>query len=411
MKRPSIALSLLLSACGAAAGSARPEVPPAASEAEVSTFARSSNALGFDLFRELRAEHPGNFALSPASLSTALGMTYGGARGTTASAMAQGLHVSTSPDETMRSAGALVRAFNDPSRTAYELSVANRLFGEATYAFAPAYLETTRDAFGAELERVDYLGAAEPARLGINRWVSERTHDRIPEILPSGSVDADTRLVLVNAVYFHGRWAVPFDPAATRDAPFHPTGDATVSVPTMHRAGGRYGEDEGVLLYELPYAGEDVSMLFVLPREAAGLDAVEAGLDAEDVDRWASRVGNNPRVEVSLPRFRIEGPPMALSAALSSLGMAEMFSDRADFSGMSAPNADPLFVSDVFHRVFVELNEEGTEAAAATGVVMATRAMPLDPPPRFVADHPFLFFLRDLHTGAILFAGRVRDPS
>lgn len=404
--------SLGLTACGGGSSStpgAHGSVEPA-NEGDPSAFARATNALGLDLFGEIRSEHPGNLALSPASLATALGMTYGGARGSTATAMASGLHVTTGPEDTMRAAGSLVRAWNDVARTDYELVVANRLFGEATYGFAPTFLTATRDGFGAELERVDFISGSEPARAGINRWVSDITHTRIPEILPGGSVTGDTRLVLVNAVYFHGRWAVPFDPSATRDAPFRPSPSSTVNVPTMHRTGGRYAERDGVQVFELPYAGEDLAMLFVLPAEGA-LDAIEADLDPSDVEGWASALGQEARLEVSLPRFRIETEPMALKAALSDLGMAEIFTDGADFSGMSLPGAEPLFVSDVYHRVFVELNEEGTEAAAATGVVMATRSMPMAPPPRFTADHPFLFFLRDLRTGAILFAGRVADPS
>lgn len=374
-------------------------------------FAASSNTFGLDVWRQLAEPGTRNLAISPASISTALAMTYGGARGTTATAMASGLHVSTGPEETMSAAGSLVRAWNDPSRTSYELAVANRLFGERGYVFQPAFLSATRDAFGAELERVDFVTASEPARVGINGWVSDMTHARIPEILPAGSVDDDTRLVLVNAVYFHGQWVVPFDPEATFDASFQTGSASTVNVPTMHRTGGRYGEDAGVQLYELPYAGDEVSMLFVLPRDRNGLPAIEASLDADDVARWAGLVHGTEDVEVALPRFRIETDPFSLRPALMRLGMSEIFEPHADFSGMSAPGEDPLFVSDVFHRVFVELNEEGTEAAAATAVVMTTESAAMVDPPRFLADHPFLFFLRDQRTGAILFAGRVADPS
>lgn len=399
-----------LTACGGATSS-EPTTPLAPVDAaDAAAFARASNSLGLDLFGQLRGDGTANLAISPASISTALAMTYGGARGDTARVMASGLHVTSGPDATLHAAGSLVRAWNDPDRSAYTLSVANRLFGERTYGFRPEFLTATREDFGAELELVDFVGASEPARASINSWVASRTHDRIPEILPGGSVDGDTRLVLVNAVYFHGRWAIPFDASATSEGTFTTATNDSVRVPMMRRSGGRYGEDAGVQLYELPYAGDEVSMLFVLPTDRGGLSALEASLDAADVARWASRVAPSDDVIVALPRFRLEGDPLSLKQALERLGMRDIFTPAADFSGMSAPGEQALFVSDVFHRVFVELDEEGTEAAAATAVVMTLESASAREPDRFIADHPFLFFLRDQRTGAILFAGRVANP-
>ncbi len=414
MNRLLLAASIALtSACGASAP-ARSTTPPIDAR-DARSFATASNATGLDVYRRLAAEQPGNLAISPASISTALAMTYLGARGDTADAMARGLHLSSTPDEAADLAGAAVRSFNDPSRTAYELSVANRLFGDGAYRFEPSFIQRTGDAFGADLAIVDFRGAAEDARGTINGWVSERTHERIDELLPSGSLTSDTRLVLVNAVYFHGRWAQPFDPDATYDAPFHaPTGDVT--APTMHRLGGRYGEVDEVQIYALPYAASEdghdaMSMLFVLPRQADGLRAIEAALDPDTLSRWTSALHETRDVEVALPRFRLDIEAFSLRSALSAMGMGPIFVDGADFSGMFAPAEESLYVSDVFHQVFVELNEEGTEAAAATGVVMTTESAMISEPPRFTADHPFLFFLRDDTTGAILFAGRVANPT
>lgn len=407
------AILALTSACGASASS-RPTTPPIDAH-DARSFATASNATGLDVYRRLAAEQPGNLAISPASISTALTMTYLGARGDTADVMARGLHLSSTPDHAADLAGAAVRDFNDPSRAAYQLSVANRLFGDGGYRFDPSFVQRTGDAFGADLAIVDFRGATEEARGTINGWVRDRTHERIDELLPAGSLTSDTRLVLVNAVYFHGRWAQPFDPDATYDAPFHaPSGD--VNAPTMHRIGGRYGEVDGVQLYELPYAASEdghdaMSMLFVLPRRADELSAIEAGLDAGTLSRWGAALHETRDVEVALPRFRMEIAAFSLRSTLTAMGMGPIFESSADFSGMYTPGEESIYVSDVFHQVFVELNEEGTEAAAATGVVMTTESAMISEPPRFTADHPFLFFLRDDATGAILFAGRMAQPS
>lgn len=375
-------------------------------------FATAMNALGLDVWRGLRAAgNEGNLVASPASIATALTMTYGGAGGATAEAMQSALHLAGSTEDSMIAAGAQVRAWNAP-RDAFELSVANRLFGDGRYGFRSEFVDATRTHFGAELARLDFRGAPDGARQEINHWVEGQTHDRIRDLLPEGSITDETRLVLVNAVYFHGAWASRFDAARTEERPFFARGSEEVSVPTMHREGGRYGEAEGVTLLELPYRGDELSMLFVLPRERDGLDALEARLDAETVAAWAASTGPSDDVQVALPRFRIATDSLALRPVLEALGMGVAFTDAADFTAMSEPGEVPLKISDVIHKAFVEVNEEGTEAAAATAVVMVMIESVSEPrmPPVFRADHPFLFFLRDVRTGAILFAGRVVDP-
>lgn len=406
-------LLVAIGGCGGATGAApRPTPHAAVDAADARAFASAANELGLDVWEQLRAEHGSqNLAISPASIGTALAMAYGGARGATASAMAATLHVGSPPSATMAAAGGLVRTWNDPSRTTYELAVVNRLFGASDYAFEDAYLAATREQMGAELQRLDFAHAPDASRVTINDWVSAQTHARIQDLLPAPAVTDVTRLILVNAVYFHGRWEQPFDPASTMDLVFHATAGER-SVPTMTRQGGAYGEDDGVQLLELPYAGGDLSMLFVLPRDADGLGSIESRLDDATVARWASRVSPSERTDVRLPRFRIVTESLSLRDALTALGMGIAFSDAADFGAMSDPGEAPLEIDDVIHRVFVELDEEGTEAAAATAVVMVDEAVQ-EPArvPRFVADHPFLFFLRDTRTGAVLFAGRVTDPS
>jgi len=381
--------------------------------ADVHAFATAQNAFGLDIWRGLRKGHPGNLAISPASLATALTMTYGGARGDTASAMAAAMHLGATPDAAMAAAGKLVTSWNAPGQP-YELAVANRLFGDQAYRFAPPYLAATRDQFGAALEPVDFRGAPDAAIDTINHWVSDRTKGLIPAILPPHGLDPLTRLVLVNAVYFHGKWKDPFDAARTGDATFHaPGGDH--KVPTMHRDYAAYGEDHDVKVLALPYAGDRLSMLFVLPKDDSpgSLAPVEDDLSSAAIDRWA-KLASDRRVDVSLPRFKIETPIMSLGEILAGLGMGVAFSDDADFSAMSTPGQVPLKISVVYHRALVELDEQGTKAAAATAVGMAeitSIGPPPPPPPSFKADHPFLFFLRDTKTGAILFAGRVADPA
>jgi serine protease inhibitor len=417
-------LSAVLGAAAAALAACGPlpaETPPLPRShlapvdvGDARAFAGAQNAFGLDVWRGLRHDYPGNLAISPASIATALTMTYGGARGETARAMAAAMHLGASPDAAMAAAGELVTSWNAPGQP-YELSVANRLFGDKGYAFAAPYLAATRDQFGAELAAVDFRHAADAAIGQINGWVSEQTRGLIPAILPPHSLDDTTRLVLVNAVYFHGTWKVPFEKGRTADATFHaPDGDR--QVPTMHRDFGAYGEDHDVKVLELPYDGDRLSMMFVLPVDdgPGSLAPVEDGLDAAAVDRWA-KLASERRVDVSLPRFELETPIMPLGGILAGLGMGVAFSDSADFSAMSAPGQVPLKIDVVFHRALVELDEDGTKAAAATAVgmveVTSLRTDPPPPPPTFKADHPFLFFLRDTRSGAILFAGRVADPS
>ena len=390
--------------------------PPAApvSEADARAIGSASNQFAADLWARVRSL-PGNLAASPASAWMALAMTHAGARGATEAEMTSVLHLPTDAGPVRAAAGNLLAAWNDPARTAYTLRVVNRLFGEKTFRFEPPFLGVTRDVFRAPFEPVDFRGAAEGARLHINGWVAQQTEDRIRDLLPPSSLDASTRLVLTNAVYFLAKWLAPFGREATADRPFTPSNGAAVTVPTMHQtASFPFAQPDGLQILEMPYQGNELAMDFVLPRDRAGLPALEAGLTAATLDEWIGALAPT-RVRVALPKFTID-PPASLSLAgvLREMGMPTAFDpDSADFTGMAVP-ADPrrrLYIAAVFHKAFVKVDEQGTEAAAATAVVMARgTGMPPEPPPEFKADHPFLFFLRDLRSGAILFAGRVEDP-
>ncbi len=388
--------------------------PPPPGAADVGSFAKSSNALGLDLYARARAR-PGNLALSPISVAAALTMTWGGARGETAAQMKKVLHAEGESGPAMDVAGQLLASFGGEG-SKVTLRVANRLFGEKTYAFEQAYLDHTKAAFGAPLEALDFKGNVEPSRVHINAWVAGQTQDRIKDLIPAGGVSGDTRLVLTNAIYFLGNWMSPFTKEATRPAAFHVTASASRDVPTMNQdARLRFAATDGVKVLEMPYEGGEVAMDFVLPDAADGLDAVEKRLSTAAIDAWIGAM-KSEHVDVALPKFEINpAASISLGDTLRELGMPLAFTaGKADFTGMANPPiaADRLYLDKVFHKAFVKLDEKGTEAAAATAVVINVEtAMVPSPSVTFKADHPFLFVLRHLKSGAILFMGRVSDPA
>jgi serpin B len=377
--------------------------------------AQSSNAFAFDLYRAApRADD--NLVLSPASISTALSMTAGGARGETQRQIASVLHWQLSADRAVAASGELGRRLAQPGQPV-TLRIADRLFGEKRYDFDAGYLDRVKDWFGAPLEALDFENDAEASRQRINTWVSERTEQRITELLPAGAVDARTRLVLVDAIYFYGKWLDAFDPSDTGPAPFHTNPNASKTVPTMNRtATYRITASDGVKMLELPYRGNTTSLLVVLPDDPAGLAAIEQSLDAAKLARWIGALGEHD-VHVALPKFRVDpSAPLALRDALSKLGMPLAFdAEHADLTGIASPSSpsERLVVSEAFHKAFVKVDESGTEAAAATAMAPAAAGPPAPIPDliEFIADHPFLFVIRDRATGVILFLGRVQDPA
>lgn len=409
------ALALGSAAASAAApGGSTPAEPPVPSMTSLTQLSQDSNAFGFELYRRLRG-HPGNLVLSPASVTMALAMTWGGARGETGEQMRRVLHFHGSPAEVMQAAGELARQLQDPNRP-IKFRLANRLFGEQTYTFEPAYLDATQRAFGAPLEAVDFAHAAEPARQRINTWVEQQTEQRIRELIAPRALNASTRLALVNAIYFLGDWQTPFAAQATRPEPFHRNAQLHKDVPTMHQSTQlRFAQGGGCKLVELPYRGGNLSMLLVLPDQLEGIAALEQSLDAAGLERLTQAL-QPQTVVVSLPKFEINpAASLALSEQLKTMGMGLAFDrQRADFSGIANPPdpRDRLVLSQVFHKAFVRVDEQGTEAAAATAVVMQKAMATMRPPQQveFKADHPFLFFIRDQASGMILFSGRVMEP-
>ncbi len=380
-----------------------------ANPAAIAAGTASVLALGAGLYGELLST-PGNLALSPHSAAVALGMTVNGAVGTTRDEMLDVLAADdlASLDDGLNALTAYVESLAGPVPYAdgaeIALATANQLFGQAGVAWKPALLDALARSYGAGVRQVDYVCAAEAARTVINRWTAEQTHDRIPEILEPGVVDATTRLVLVNALYFKAPWSSPFEKTATSDDDFHLGDGSTVSVPTMHGEAGQ-GRGDGWRAAHLSYAGGTLVMTVVLPdagREA-DLDALVAG------GGLAPLLTPQPgELELSLPRWTFL-VSAKLRDALKGLGMRTAFDEeRADFSAMT--DREALVVDDVVQQVFMAVDEAGTEAAAATAVEMRATSAVLPTPEPLVVDRPFLFVIHDVEHGTPLFLGKVVDP-
>lgn len=393
---------------------AAPSVPnPKIEAAAVAALTTASNAFAVDLWKTQRAT-AGNLAMSPTSITAALMMTWGGAKGKTAAQMRKALHLQGDEATVFTGWRGLSTSLQDPSRK-LKLRMANRLFGEQTFGFEQPFLDKTAASFGAPLEKVDFVGKTDAQRLRINDWVATQTESRIKDLLAPGILTTNTRLVLVNAIYFLAEWATPFTRERTRDAAFNVTPTTPKNVATMQQVGTfRTAKSGKAAILELPYQGDDTAMWIVLPDATASLATVEAGLSAKQMATW-NRTLKAQELDVYLPKFEVNPPnAMLLNPALKTLGMTDAFSDtRANFAGMAAPTdaTKRLYISSVVHKAFVKVDEKGTEAAAATAVVMATKgAMPL-PSTAFRVDRPFLFMIVDKKTGLLLFMGRVVDPS
>jgi serine protease inhibitor len=367
-----------------------------------------NNQFAVDLYRALRSR-PGNLTISPASISNALALTYEGARGTTADEMSHTLHFPADRGQLRQGFHDLLARINgDGSPRPYQLNAANSLWGQRGDPFLSDYLRVASETYGADLKSVDFRGDAPVACKTINTWVDGKTNHLIPELLSPNDVNSSTSLVLVNTLYFKGTWQEPFLKAATSQADFHLSPDKTVSAPLMRQTHShRYVETADEQVLELPYKGGDYAMMVVLPRKIDGLARLEESLTPERIDTWVGKLAKR-KVAVEIPKMKLTCG-VELSKSLASLGMQSAFTGSADFSGIDGKH--DLFVSAVVHQVVVNVDEEGTEAAAATGVVMKRLAVMQESIIPFRADHPFLYLIRDVKTGSILFMGRVLDPT
>jgi len=381
------------------------------------SFAEDNNDFALAMYGHLR-QRPGNLFFSPFSIRTALGIAYAGARGETAAQMSMALFFPP-PDEKLHIAFAeIIRRLNAAGGGKYEMAVANSFWGQDGTPLQAGFLDLVSQYHAGGVNLVDFRRSAEAARATINEWVADKTRQKIRELIPSGGLNADTRLVLVNAVYFKGMWVLQFRKADTREEPYYFEDGGSVRAPLMHQqAEIRHLQAPGYQAVDLDYRGGDLSMLILLPDKKDGLRNLETSLSKNLLDDCVAKMSVR-EVKVVLPRFKFTWGTVNMRDQLTALGMPLAFDrSQADFSGINGhqpPDEHALFISAVFHKAFVEVNEEGTEAAAATAVTArVTSAMYSTPPrvPIFRADHPFLFAIRDRKTGAILFLGRMSNPT
>lgn len=397
--------------------------------------AASTNAVGLDLFRELSRAKPGeNLVLSPYSIESALALAYAGADGDTRAEMARILHFPADDAPLQSGFASLRHALDDVARSSAQLAAqrtlrggkvdpiqwaaANRLFGQQGYAFRDSFLKLMRDGFSAPFEPLDFRHATEAAREKINAWVEQQTRDKIRNLIPRGALDNDTRLVLVNALYLKAPWENPFTPTATRPRSFTLADATTVEVPTMHHTGPLgHAVEDGFTVVALDYLGGALQCLILLPDEGTSAETAAARLTAAHFARWAKLTATSrSTVALALPKFRIEGRTLPLDRALRQLGMKRAFDEpagSADF-GRIAPRKpnDYLAISQVFHQTFVALDEHGTEASAATAVLMSVFGSIARPtkPIEVRVDRPFLFAIQHRPSAALLFLGHIGDP-
>nr|XP_042134254.1 leukocyte elastase inhibitor [Peromyscus maniculatus bairdii] len=376
-------------------------------------LSRANTLFALELFRTLNENNStGNIFISPFSISSALAMVFLGTKGNTAAQLSKTFHFDAVED--VHSRFQSLNAEVGKRGASHILKLANRLYGEKTYSFLPEFLASTQKMYGADLAPVDFQQASEDARKAINQWVKGQTEGKIPELLAEGVVNSMTKLVLVNAIYFKGLWKEKFMKQDTTDAPFRLNKKDTKMVKMMYQKKKfpfGYIQDLKCKVLEMPYQGEELSMIILLPEDiedtSMGLKKIEEQLTLEKLNEWTKRENlETIDVHVKLPRFKLE-ESYTLNSNLGRLGVQDLFSsDKADLSGMSGSR--DLFISKIIHKSFVEVNEEGTEAAAATGgIAMFCMLLPEE---EFTVDHPFIFFIRHNPTANMLFLGRVCSP-
>jgi serpin B len=377
--------------------------------AQTNSVVEGNTAFALDLYAHLGAT-PGNLFFSPYSISTCLAMTYAGARGDTEVQMGRVLHFGQDNPSVHASFAQLQQQLTAlGQQPGIEFEIANALWTHKGEPFLPAFLKTATHDYQADIKQRDFATDADAVRREINAWVAQETRDKIQEILPPDSLNELTRLVLANAIYFKGAWNNPFATSSTSTQPFHLSLNRQVDARLMDQTGVvRYAENPDFQALELRYKGE-ASMTILLPRQIEGAGQLEKKLTPAFLDRMASQMTMR-EVSIKLPRFKMESS-FKLNETLAKMGMPDAFArDRANFSGINGMRRD-LYISDVFHKAWVEVAEEGTEAAAATAVHMMARGARPPPPPEFRADHPFIFLIRDTPSGSLLFMGRMADPS
>ncbi len=366
-----------------------------------------------DFYQTIQKDQSGNLFFSPYSISTALAMTHPGARGETASQMAAALHFILPDSRLAHTSNALdflltdlVEGLGRHGETEFRLNVANSLWGQKGWYFVPAYLDTLAEHYGAALGLLDFINSPEPSRIVINDWVADETEDKITDLIPPGAVTSLTRLVLTNAIHFNAAWTIPFEETATAVEPFYLLDGGSATASMMKQTDVfRYAEGENYQAVEMNYKGNDFSMVVILPSEGR-FESFESSLDKVGLDAILGAL-DRTTVDLKLPRFNHAGGAISLKSALSDLGMPVAFTDAADFSGIDG--STDLSISDVLHKTFISVDETGTEAAAATAVVIVGSGMPSEPVEMHI-NRPFIFLIRQTSAGPILFFGRILRP-
>jgi serpin B len=408
-----------LAACSqpAAAGELKSDKPritsPAVSQTDEATLVAGNDAFAFDVYKYLRAGD-GNIFFSPYSLSEVLAMTYGGARGNTEKEMAAALEFQLPQNKLHLAFDALDLALASRGQGAkgkdqqpFRLHVVNAIWGQTGFDFLPSYLELLAENYGSGLRILDFQKNPESSRVAINNWVAQQTEQKIKDLIPEGSITDMTRLVLTNAIYFNAAWLNQFDKNSTKPGDFTLKNGSKVSVPMMHEQESfNYGSGDGYQVVELPYDGNELSMVILLPDQGK-FDSFEASLTGQSVTGIIQGMKSRT-VQLSMPKFTTE-QSFGLKSALTSLGMKDAFAPGlADFSGMDGKK--DLYIQDVVHKAFIAVDEAGTEAAAASGVIVGTTAVPSDIV-KLDINRPFIYLIHDIQTGTILFLGRVMNPS
>jgi len=385
------------------------ETPPQSAFDAIGALSNSNNDFALELYHQLRSQS-GNLFYSPFSISQALAMTYAGAKGETEKQMASTNHFDLAQADLHAAFNALSATLagrvGDSEQGGFELNIANALWGQQGFAFQPEFLDTLALNYGAGMQAVDFA-ASDAARQTINDWVAAQTKDKIQDLIPEGVLNELTRLVLTNAIYFKAAWLLPFDEIVTQNDTFDLLDGSEVQVPMMRQTESfGYLKAEDFEAVELFYEGRELSMVILMPDEDQ-FGNFEQNLNAATVQSFIDQLSVE-RLDLSLPKFKVESS-FGLADTLAAMGMPDAFDVvKADFSSMTGQ--PDLYITDVVHKAFVDVNEIGTEAAAATGVVMGLKSMPTGEPIEVKIDRPFLFVIRDVQTGAMLFFGRVVQP-
>jgi len=378
-----------------------------ASKSGIQAVVDANNQFAFEMYEKLSTTEAGNLFYSQYSISVALAMTYEGAKGKTADEMQSVFHFPES--EILRpNIAAIYNSINSDSAE-YEFKTGNALWAQYDYTFLEEYTSRVEQYYGGKVTNLDFVHETEQSRQTINTYIEDQTNNKITELIPYGALGALTRLVLTNAIYFKGTWEWEFEKSDTYEQDFKITPTNIVKTPLMHmspdEAKFNYADLDDVQVLELPYKGEAVSMVIVLPKE--DLSGIE--LTTENIVEYKSHMRETSMDSITLPTFEFDSKYF-MTDTLAALGMPTAFTENADFSGMDG--TQNLFISSVIHQAYVKVDEEGTEAAAATAVIVEiTSALPVEPRNIFRADHPFLFFIQENKTGNILFVGRVTDPT